>query len=290
METQTIELNSLSNGVLFKIGIIIATIVTIAFLIIGIILWLRTKPFKIYCIACEKEGWWYKCKENTGEGTETCRIAKEVEETIDKTMELIKESIKKVNEAMEILKNVAFEYKIPIPPSFNLPKIDSINIPNPFDVDCEIEIPIIKVKFNICEKISNVLDTVVDGLNDAINNSISIINSFMTQLESIPANLVEILNNVIANLRDFVQFIISFEFIILIQKNFIKSIENLEKYPILLIEVMIHNTLKKVFPNITFGDTIFALGFMITFITIVCVTGMFVFTFMILQLIIKLFI
>jgi hypothetical protein len=288
--TVVVDKGSSSTGVIFKIGIVIAAIVAIIFLIVGMILWLRTKPFKIYCIACEKEGWWYRCQDDTGEGTETCRIAKEVEDAIDTTMEVIKESLKKITDAMDVLKKVAFDYEIPYPPDFSLPRIDNIEIPNVFDIDCEFTVPVIKVTFNPCEQISSVLEDIVNGLNVAINESIEIINIFMERLEEIPNQLVAVLNNIIKNLRDFVQFIISLEFILLIQKNFIKTIENLEKYPLLLIEVMIHNTVKKIFPNITFGDTIFAVGFMITLVTVVSITGLFVFTYMILQLLIGLFI
>lgn len=288
--SENLEPTKSSKTGLFKIGIIIATVIAIVLLIIGMLLWLRTKPFKIYCIACEKEGWWFRCQDNTGEGTETCRIAKEVEDALDKTMELVKVSITKINLAMEVLKKVAIDYQIPVPPEFQVPRIDEIEIPNVFDVNCPIQVPVVKVEFDFCEKIADVMGNVINGLNVAINYSINVINAFMAELEKIPAQLVAVLNNIIKNLRDLVQFIISLEFIILIQKNFIQMIENLEKYPVLMIEVMIHNTVKKVFPNITFGDTIFAVGFFITLVTIVSITGLFVFTYMILQLIIGIFI
>ena len=151
----------------------ILLVVLIIFIAIG---YLSLKKFSVYCFACSKGSWWYKCVDGTGYGSIPCDIYKNTYNSLviltDKVYDIVKhttELLVLVQNNIQIVNDAILDINNKIKDILVLPDLTIPKITNFPSIKCNITIPIINKDVNICEPIETMIHTILDSVNKSLS-------------------------------------------------------------------------------------------------------------------------
>lgn len=246
---------------------LISLLTIIIFIGGGGILFLRSKPFAFHCFGCEDAGWWYKCKDGTGPGTDSCEAYQGVDRAIQDAKQNINDIKSEINKIKSgILKPVeAFNsIKSTLDTSFNnfnlgdVPTIDpnKIKVSNVNIGSCGVNIPGVGT-IDPCSAANTTMNGSITALNASLGGVSTGLNETMKGLAQIPKILRSLKGVVDASMEDVKEQ--------LDQLNVFKGLfdevgqltQNFKKLDLVLyIQVLLVQFIQSLIPGISFSTSI----------------------------------